>query len=152
MESSTLLSIITNIVTILGFPLLICSILLLVRQMRIQAYQAIYDSISGIDQFFVENPDLREYLYGDKALPEDPKDRERVIAAADMLITFFEHVLAQKKGFSPKVWNGFREYMCDAYNSSPALQYFLEQKGYWYSDELKLVLTKNVQALKEGNN
>jgi hypothetical protein len=152
MDISAVLNIIANFVTILGLPCLICSILLLVKQLRIQAYQAIYDSVRDIDQFLVENSDLRAYLYEGKALPEDPIERERVLGAADMLLTFFEHVIGQKHSFSKTKWVSLKKYVCDAYNHSPALQHFIAQKGHWYSDELKSLLKSEVESITNGNN
>lgn len=135
------LNIVTNLVTILGLPILIGTIVLLIRQLRVQAYQAIYESALSMDQFLIEHSDLRKYLYGRKALPDnDPDELERVSGAADMLLTFFEHVLGQKNSMSKAKWIGWENYISDVYKTSPAVQYFLNKKEHWYSEELKELL------------
>jgi hypothetical protein len=145
------LNIVTNLVTILGLPILIGTILLLIRQLRVQAYQATYESALSIDQFLVEHSDLRQYLYEGKALPEnDPDELERISAAACMLLTFFEHVVGQKNSMSKAKWIGWKNYICDVYKTSPAVQYFLNKKEHWHSEELKELLFRGRGAAQRG--
>ncbi len=143
MELKAILEIVADVVSILGLPILIASIILLIRQLRIQAYQGVYDNMLSIDQFLVEHPELREYLYESKPLPtSDPVEFNRIIAAADMMLTFFEHVAGHKENMSEAKWRGWEEYMLDVFNKSPAMQFFWRTKGYWYDEELKRVLEK----------
>jgi hypothetical protein len=133
---------VTNVVTILGLPVLIWSILLLVRQLSLQANQTVYESIMAIDMYFAENPDLRFYIYEGEALPskDERLQRERVLAAADVMLTYFEHIVGDRHNLSHEIWHGYIDFMCDVYDKSPAIQHFLKEKDRWYIDTLKEVL------------
>jgi len=96
----TIIDVISKLVTIIGFPWLIFSIVLLVRKLRVQSYHAIYEAVQIIDQYFVEHPELRKYFYEAEELLDDPREPERILAVADMLMTFFEHIAGHKKSFS----------------------------------------------------
>jgi hypothetical protein len=139
-----ILDIIANLVTIVGLPLLIYTTYLLVKQLKLQTHQDVYQHIHAIDQYLVDNPSLRKYLYEGAALPkDDPHELSRVLAAADMMLTYFEHVLASKDGMSSEVREGFMAYMSDVCRSSPALLHFIEQKSLWYTEELNKLVRNN---------
>ena len=99
MSISVTIDILSKAITIFGFPLLIYSIILLVRQLRLQSYQAVYEAIRNIDQYFVENPEYRKFFYEAKELPDDQKEIEKILAIADMLMTFFEHAAGNKNNY-----------------------------------------------------
>ena len=123
------LTILASLVTIIGLPILIWSIIMLSRQLKVQAYQAIYESILSIDQFLLDRPELRNFLYEREPLPEgDPIKLQRILGAADMLLTFFEHVTGQRENMSNMKWVGWQKYMRYVYHNSPAVRAFLDQK------------------------
>ncbi|CAN2043493.1 hypothetical protein GMMP13_100034 [Candidatus Magnetomoraceae bacterium gMMP-13] len=139
MNFITIIDAVSKLVTIIGFPLLIFSIILLVRQLRIQSYHAIYEAVQLIDQYFVEHPYLRKYFYEAEKLPNDPKELEKILAVADMLMTFFEHVSGNKENFSKTKRERLIIYMKEVYRT-PAMTLFMNKKKYWFSEELLVLL------------
>ena len=144
MDLEHTLNILASLVSILGLPIFISTAILLVRQLRVQTYEAIYESVLPIDQYLLENPSLRKYLYSGQALPDSSScEYDRVVGLADMMLTFFEHLLGQKNSMTKRKWLGWENYMRAVYKSSPAVQYFLKANREWYTDELKGVLGSN---------
>ena len=140
-EIKNVLDGVSSLVTILGLPLLIWSLSLLVRQLRVQAYQAIYESILSIDQFMIEHSEVKPYITNGQIIPDDdPVFKEKVMGSVEMLATFFEHITAQKFWMEESKWGGWKSYMQDVYKNSPAMRDYLHNNAHWHTKELITLL------------
>lgn len=141
MDLKTTLDIIGSIVTILGLPVLIWSIFLLGRQLRLQVYQTVNETILEIDEFFTENYDLLPFVLENVPIPEDdPKLRLKVLNAAALLMDYFVHLHTLRGLQSKEIWAGWQNYMRDVYKTSPALRYYIETNRSWYTYDLIHIL------------
>ena len=92
MDKNTILKMGSNLITIVGFSILICTLYLLIKQLRIQAYQSVYQSSIIWDKYSAEHPEIRPYIYDGKTMPmpeDDPIDFHKVIGSVEMLWAFF---------------------------------------------------------------
>jgi hypothetical protein len=111
-------------------------------------YQGIADQRHDLDKLFVETPELRPHFYGtNKQLPDDERERERVLATAELIVDFADNFVAQ----SPLLPSRYDEqaygrYFRDLYRRSLAIQRFWSESGDWYCDELRDLLTEGAPA------
>lgn len=136
MDIKTVLDIGSALITIIGLPILILTLWLLIRQLRIQAYQAIYQSSISMDQYLAEHSEIRPYIFDGKEMPlEGIRERDEVIGSVIMLAAFFEHVTGQKPSMSKDKWRGWENYMRDIYDTSPTMRYCVKKYEKWHSRE-----------------
>ena len=102
-----------------GFVAVIASILLLLRQTRELSRQTshiadsaradVFDRVQAqmfiIDQLFVTHPELRPYFYEGKPPDDEQLLRQRLLAAAEMILDVFEVIVLHQKYFVG-VWPG----------------------------------------------
>lgn len=53
---------------------------------------ALMTQVMGLDRLFIEQPDLREYFYEDRPIPDAPHDRARVESAAELIVDLADSV------------------------------------------------------------
>jgi hypothetical protein len=144
MDIKTVLGLLSDLITILGLPFLIYSLFLLINQLRIQAYQSVYQSSIIMDKYHAENPEIRPYIYYGKAIPDEKNVKEfnKVIGSVEMLAAFYEHVLAQMPNMSKDKKKGWKNWMRQVYETSPAMRYYLDKHEEWHSSELLDIMRK----------
>ena len=115
-----------------------------------QTYQAIYDKMISIDQFFVDHPHIKSHVYGDLDWPEDADTQCRVMSACEMLADLFQK-LVQLHG-QTKIdranWLGWNRYMRTIYHSSPSFRNFIDKNGWWYTLDLASLLAAPAAEIK----
>src|SRR5207249_4576810 len=109
--------------------------ILLYRQIRTGANAALYHEQNVIHLFFLANPDLQPYFYDGKVIEKNSEDYVKVMLAAEMLGDFFEHIYLQKTNLPRKIWPGWRNYMNDLYEKSPALRMHFDHNKRWYGQK-----------------
>jgi len=136
-------------ITIIGFPLVIVSLVLLIRQTReltkqnetaaksvaAAVYQNVSDLMIQIDRVFLEYPELRPYFDDGAALPNDVKTRSQVIAVAEMLADFRDNVMAQSRAVPTYRWGMWKRYFDELEKRSPAFKEYLEKNDGIYSHD-----------------
>ena len=130
------------IVNGLAFVGVIVSLLLLRAQGLTQrdatlsvAYQNMAAQMADMARFFVDNPDLRPYFFGNKEPPASLDDHDRVVAVAEMYVNFMDNVLTQspvlKRAGIAADWEA---YFLDVYRTSPVIREFWSEHGSaWYA-------------------
>jgi hypothetical protein len=137
------LNTIAAVFTILGMLIVAGTLITLVRQNQIQAYQTIYTSMLSIDQFFAEHPDLKSYIYDGKGLPDSThKEYPKVLSTCEMICDLFEEVIGCRVAFSKDKWDGWVHYMTSLYQESIALKEFMALHKRWYTPELLELLDR----------
>jgi hypothetical protein len=133
---------------------LVLSLLFLARQTRESARQShlanqiagsqakseIYVAVDRILYGFLEHPELREYFYSGKELPDTSLDansdniRERVLTFAELYADVIERGLDTYKSIDPAAdfQTPMEDYARDMLATAPALQYWVrEHPGWW---------------------
>jgi hypothetical protein len=102
---------------------------------RSQLYQQIVRQFVEMDAFFVDRPDIRQYLYDGQPMPREPKDRGRVLAAASMVVDLAESCTATEStlGRLSSDWDKYFTYL---YAHSPALREYWAEHGRWYPERV----------------
>jgi hypothetical protein len=80
------------------------SILALIVQIRdlkksIQSstYQHVYERMIEIDLYFIQHPEDKLYIYGDKSIETDnPVEKARLFSLAEMMVDYFDSVYHQE--------------------------------------------------------
>ncbi len=96
------------------------------------AHLQTFTSAVGIDQFFVDHPDLRRHFYGHLDGAEEQKELQRIDATAEMLLDQFMMAATQIEHMSPELKQGWKRYVTHVVDRSPALQDFLDRNDDWY--------------------
>lgn len=83
----------------------------------------------------LEHPELRDYIYGDKAVPTDGPLHSQVLTISEMFIDFMATTL-DHKDFLPEetheAWTGYFRKLVD---TSPALKSRWEETRGWYESQ-----------------
>lgn len=145
--------------TWVGSIVVIVSVFILQRQIRetrrtieSAAIQGAYDVWVGIDQFFVQHPELRPFFYRAKPMDEslDEASRRKVEAAAEMILDCMANVFHQLPTLGPEEREAYGNFLKDRYQTQPALKQFVDEYEHWYPNtfigflrsEMKWVINK----------
>jgi hypothetical protein len=111
-------------------------------QSRGDVNERLYSQSLSIMTFFAENPELRPYFYDNKELnrAESELEKSKVLTAAEMVGGFLELVALQIEEQSSDIQLRWKNYICDAYNSSCVLREHLATCKPWYADDLLRLL------------
>jgi len=123
---------VTPIISLVGFGLIYLQIRELRKSTLGATHGALYSQQHSIHKFFIENPTLRPFFYNNQELSPNHAEYERVMAVAEMMGDFFEHIYLQRANLPDDVWVGWRNYMLAIFQSSPALREHFGSKQMWY--------------------
>jgi hypothetical protein len=98
-------------------------------------YQGIAGQMHDLDRLFVERPDLRPHFYGKKDLPDDERERDRVLATAELIVDFADNFVAQSPLLPSQYTRAYSDYFRDLNRTSPAIRHFWAECGKWYCDD-----------------
>lgn len=99
---------------------------------RSQLYQEIAQQFIQLDRIFVENPHLRPYFYRDQQQPSTGRDREQVIAAAELMADLAESCVATADVLGARQAGDWDQYFRHVFARSPALREYWTEYGYLY--------------------
>ena len=144
MTTSDKIQAIIAAISALGFLGLIVSVLILNNQTNqatkatfATVYQGIAAQMQDLDKLFIEMPDLRPYIYRGKPLPDDERERDKVLATAELLVDLADHFIAQSPLLPQHHQRGWVEYFGDMYRTSPAIRHYWSECGEWYCSDLQ---------------
>ncbi len=115
---------------------------------KIQTRASLYHLSHLTYKLFVDNPQLRPYFYSNKPLPDcsEPDahslahehrcNRDQVLAAAEMLIDYFEHILHSESFIESDLFTSWVSYFQELYSKSDALKAYVEENHKLCSDKL----------------
>jgi hypothetical protein len=132
----TILTLAYVIVTLVGFLLLRRQIQQVDSSTRGETYGELYGQQHSITQFFINNLQLRPYFYDNQEISSADADFAKIMAVAEMVADFLEHIYLQLPNLPEDVREGWESYMVRIYGNSPALRLHCEDNASWYSDEL----------------
>jgi hypothetical protein len=156
------------IVSVASFVTVCVTLILLVYQNRIimlqtgYSWQSVESNVFGIvtnqtlaeDQLFVNAPELRPYFYHGKLPTAHDPNTQKVKAAAEYLLDYFDSQATQLKKY-PNLWRSEK----DAWEAniiaqfawSPILCWYLEVNKIWWSDELFALKQKGEEKRQRGH-
>jgi hypothetical protein len=106
------------------------------------------------DQMFLNAPELRSYFYYGKQLADDDPLSEKVKAAAEYLLDYFDSQTTQIKKY-PNLWRSEKDAweanIIDQFAWSPILCWYLEVNKTWWSDELFALKQKGEEHRQRGH-
>jgi len=115
----------------------------MLAQTRGSVNERLYNQNLEINRFFAENPELRPYFSNNKELTDaSAEEKLRVLSTAEMLAGFVELVALQMPEIEDSIQLKWKNYIVDAYNSSPALRQHFEADAGWYADDILALLPK----------
>jgi hypothetical protein len=156
------------IVSVASFITVCITLILLVYQNRTivlqtrYSWQSVESNVFGIvtnqtlaeDQLFVNAPELRPYFYHGKLITETDPLAERVKAAAEYLLDYFDSQATQLKKY-PNLWRSEKDAweanIIDQFAWSPVLCWYLEVNKTWWSDELYALKGKGEKKRQQGD-
>ena len=108
-------------------------------------YFRVANSLRDLDIFFVDRPELRPFFYENKKLPRSKREKDRLSAAAEMLVDLAESVIACGPGLGSLAvdWD---KYFTFLYRNSEALRKYWKDYSYYYPDDVR----KAFQAPSQG--
>lgn len=131
------------LVSCIGLPGLVISLLLLWRQSREQTiatramiHQNLTTTMIDIDKFFIEHPELKPYFYNNADIAEHDPDYARVQSTAEMFLDFADFVLMHKPEMKNYPWDEWEDYFLEIYAHSPMTRRFWGGKRDWYKSTL----------------
>ncbi len=146
------------ILSILSFVTVCITLILLVLQNRVIVMQTQYASQSvesnvfgnitnqalNADDICLRFPEVRPYFYAGRDITQSDPLYDRVYAAAEYLLDYFDSLSTQLKKY-PQLWryekDSWEANIIDMFAWSPVLCRYLEANKDWYNDNL-LVLKK----------
>jgi hypothetical protein len=106
------------------------------------------------DGIFINAPNLRDYFYNGKIVTENDPLAEKVKAAAEYLLDFYDSQVTQLKRY-PNLWRSEKDAwesgIIDQFTWSPFLCWYLDVNKAWYSEELLLLKRKGEGKRRKGN-
>jgi hypothetical protein len=156
------------IVSVASFITVCITLILLVYQNRTivlqtrYSWQSVESNVFGIvtnqtlaeDQMFVNAPELRPYFYHGKLITASDPLAEKVKAAAEYLLDYFDSQATQLKKY-PNLWRSEKDAweanIVDQFAWSPVLCWYLEVNKTWWSDELYALMVKGEERRKKGH-
>ncbi len=157
-EAMHISDLIKLILSILSFVTVCITLILLVLQNRVIVMQTQYASQSvesnvfgnitnqalNADDICLRFPEVRPYFYAGRDITQSDPLYDRVYAAAEYLLDFFDSLSTQVKKY-PQLWryekDAWEANITDMFAWSPVLCRYLEANKDWYNDNL-LVLKK----------
>ncbi|HEY2530521.1 MAG TPA: hypothetical protein VGJ20_21755 [Xanthobacteraceae bacterium] len=140
-----------SVVAIVGFPVLILTMLMIWRQAKYahhtamsQVYQSTANSFATVQMYFVDHPELRPYFYDGKRLDASDPEYVRVTAVAEFWLHAVHNLTIHRRYMGEYPWYVWEGSLRDVYNESPILQHFLREHPHWYTDEVHRILTGNL--------
>lgn len=137
-----------SVVAIIGFPILILTLLMIWRQAQYthhaamsQVYQNTANDFATVQRYFVENPEYRPYFYDGKSLDMSDPEYVRVSAIAEFFLHAAHNLTIHRRYMQEYPWHVWERSLRDIYNKSPILQQFLHEHPDWYTDEVHRILT-----------
>ncbi len=155
------------IVSLASFITVCITLILLVYQNRTivlqtrYSWQSVESNVFGIvtnqtlaeDQLFVNAPELRPYFYHGKLISETDPLAEKVKAAAEYLLDYFDSQATQLKKY-PNLWRSEKDSweanIIDQFAWSPVLCWYLEVNKTWWSDELYALKGEGEKKRQQG--
>jgi len=152
-EAMHISDLIKLILSILSFVTVCITLILLVLQNRVIVMQTQYASQSvesnvfgnvttqnlSCDDILLRFPEVRPYFYAGRDITQSDPLCDRVYAAAEYLLDYFDSLSTQMKKY-PQLWryekDSWEANIIDMFAWSPVLCRYLEGNKEWYSDNL----------------
>ena len=93
-----------------------------------QTRTGIYNLSASVYKLFVDNPELRPYFCEQEPLPSDPHLRSKILATAELMTDFFEHIVHAESAIGKDVYNTWCVYMKSMYADSSAFRSFVNSR------------------------
>lgn len=136
MQSSDVWTLVAIVISLLSA---IYSYLLSRQAHHVSTYYGAIDLLRELDKTFLEYPDLRPYFYDGKPFDVDDPNRDRVLAAAELVLDAFEWIWYRQDKLNAKSEEGWRAYTIDTFSSSPVLQQHYLASESWYPGITRLI-------------
>jgi hypothetical protein len=133
------------LITLIGFGFVGWQIrqqrLTLENQTRWEVYQLSF----ALYKMLVDAPELRKYFYDKVPMPPESEARDRVMAAAELFLDYFENIWLSKKErtLDADTWAVWRDYMQYLHTQSPALKEFIAVHSARYNRDFRSILVGN---------
>ncbi len=155
------------IISVGSFVVVCITLVFLVYQNRIIVAQTkfalqsvqgnVFSTVTGqnlqTDNIFLKYPDLRPYFYGGKDIAAGDPLAERVKAAAEFLLDYYDSQTEQLKKY-PEIWRyeqgSWEANISDMFAWSPVLCRYAEANKAWYGDDLLLLKKAGEEKRLQG--
>lgn len=116
------------------------------RAIRGASAQGAYALWVSIDQFLVQHPDLKPFLYGAKSLDTqmDETLKRRVESASEMMLDAMANSFHQLPHFNPDEREAYGNFLKDRYQTQPALKQFVDENVQWYPNSFVSFLRSEI--------
>lgn len=134
-------------------PLFILFAVMEVRRARkeseVQSYYSTVEMMISLDQYFIEHPEYRAYIYQGKPFnkedfADDEAQYEQLMAVAEMMVDYFDLVLQQIDIMEVDRATAWVNYVLTTGENSPLIRHFMLENSEWYIDCLVDMLVSGV--------
>ena len=111
--------------------------------------QASYALWVSVDQFFVDHPDLRPFIYEARSLNTsmDENLRWRIESALDMYVDSMANLFHQLPNFNNEEAEAYGNFLKERYQTQPPLKRFLDDNARWYPNSFVRFLRSEMKWL-----
>jgi hypothetical protein len=97
--------------------------------------------------FFLANKLWRPFFYENRTITEAKgAQKKELMTIAEMVTDFMEHVFVQLPSLKRDVRKGWKAYIKNLYDQSPAIREHLKVNGSWYSIKFLKLLGAHIKA------
>jgi hypothetical protein len=141
----SLLGGVASVISLIGILFAVSEIRRARKQVDRETDYRIYEMMLDIDKFFIENSDLRPYLFDGKPMPDDvvegSPEYHRVMAMIEMMLDFMECAYTQLDLMPVYQRIGWIDYFTETSKNSPLIRQFVEHECEWYMPSFVRLLT-----------
>ena len=117
------------------------------RTIRSASVQGAYALWIGVDQFFVQHPELKAYFYKGKKLDDSLDDNFRMMveSAAEMILDCMANVYHQLPNLATEEREAYGNFLKERYQTQPAIRQFVDTYRHWYPSGFVTFLRSEIE-------
>ena len=138
------------LVALVGLYLVIRQIKKLEIQIKSGSSASLYSQMIEIDRYFIDHPEYKPYIYGNKGISDTDADYDRIRSLAEMMSDLIEHAYLQRESLPSDVWPRWVDYIRYLYDSSPIIREHLHESGKWYADNILSIIGRTGRLSKKS--
>ena len=136
------------LISLLGFVMVIRQLRYTRQAIETQTQAQIYNMGLEAYKIIVEHPDLGQYIYDGAPLPPTGPARHKAFSAFELFCDYFEYIILQEGAVSEDVRASWMRYMEQLFQSSIALQEFVNSRKSQYTPQFLALYERSIRKPK----
>lgn len=102
------------------------------------SYASATAMVLEVDKLLLDFPKFRPYLYESKRLTDSDPDRDKILAAGEMVLDIAEYIWDLERREDPEQQHAWQSWLLSLFDSSPVMRDGYEEHTDWYPNLLLL--------------